>query len=125
MKSKIFYDDETEIIESYTFIHYDMDKAVTFSIKEDDGTKINIRLEFIYDKNIKGENFNFTEYNSDTLKITVTHNGQLMNYGYVKPLKIGSFNNHNLYFNIRVDLNTLQDSPLINYTFYKGKKNNI
>lgn len=125
MNSKITYDNEIELLQSNSFIHYNQNEPVTISITEDDNTNINIRLEFNYDKDIEKESFKFSEHDVDTLKITINHKGQLLNYGYINPIKIGVFNNYELFFNLRIDINSTEDSPLVNYTWYKGKKVSI
>jgi len=122
MKSKIFYDDDLEIIDTGTFIHFGQEKPVTISINEDDGTNLNIRFEFVYDKTINEASLKFAKHNNDTLKITVRHKGVMANYGYINPVSVGSFNGHELFFNVRIDFNSFDDSPLLNYTWFKGKK---
>lgn len=122
MKSKIFYEEELELIDSGSFIHFKQEFPVTISICEDDGVNINIRLEFVYDITAEAESFKFSQYNSDTLKITIKHKGQLANYGYINPVNVGSFNGHELFFNIRIDINAIGDNPLISYSWFKGKK---
>ena len=122
MKSKISYEEELEIIDSGTFIHFDQKKPVTITINEDDGTNLSIRLEFVHEKFESGEVFKFSEHNVYTLNLKVTHTGQLANFGYVNPVNVGSFNGHELFFNIRVDINGAADSPLIHYTWFKGQK---
>ncbi|WP_445454236.1 DUF6864 domain-containing function [Flavobacterium sp. 25HG05S-40] len=127
MTTKILYEGELELIDNGTFLHYSLEKPVTLSITESDGVKINIRLEFVYSKVIRQSErvFTFTEYNSDTLKITIKHDGLLANFGYVEPVKIGSFDGHELFFNLRVDINSKEDSPVIHYTWFKGKKEQL
>ena len=122
MKSKIIYDEELELIDSGSFIHYKQEIPVTISISEDDGVNINIRLEFVYDKTAEEESFKFSQYNNSTLQITVKHKGQLANYGYINPVNVGSFNGYELLFNIRIDINNIGDNPLISYSWFKGKK---
>lgn len=121
MKSTISYDDELQLIDSGTFLHYGF-KPVTISIKEDDGTSLNIRLEFVFDKSVGDTSFKFSQLDKFTLLLKVTHNGRLVNYGYKSPVKVGSFNGHELFFNIRVNINSVEDSPVISYSWFKGKK---
>ena len=122
MKSKISYDEELEIIDTGTFIHFEQKKPVKITINEDDGTNLSIRLEFILDKSASGEFFKLSKHNIYTLNLKVTHKGQLANFGYVSPVSIGTFNGHELFFNIRVDINSDVDAPLIHYTWFKGQK---
>lgn len=123
MKSKISYEEELEIIDSGTFIHFSQKKPVTITINEDDGTSLSIRIEFVYDKLAGDEAFKFSQHDLYTLILKVTHKGMLANYGYNSHVKVGYFNGHELFFNIRVDINSIEDdSPLIHYTWLKGQK---
>ncbi|HLO72920.1 MAG TPA: hypothetical protein VK164_03205 [Flavobacterium sp.] len=122
MKSKINYENEVELIDSGTFINYGQDKPVTITIKEEDGTSLGIKVKFNYDKSAKEASFNFSQQDTYTLILTVTHNGLIANYGYINPVLVGTFNGHELYFNIRIDINGIEDSPLIHYSWFKGKK---
>jgi hypothetical protein len=122
MKSRIFYENNLELIDYGTFIHFNQKEPVTLTVSEDDGTNLSVRLEFVYDKDAGEKAFDFSQYNNYTLNLKVTHKGHLTNYGYVNPVKVGTFNGHELYFNIRVDINSIEDSPLIHYSWFKGQK---
>ena len=125
MKTKILYDNELEVLDSGTFIHYDLEKPVTLSISEPDGTNINIRIEFLHDTDAKDELFKISKYNDDTLKIEIKHKGKLLNHGFINPVNVGGFNGHELFFNIRLDLNSVKDSPLVTYTWFQRKTNKL
>ena len=122
MKSKISYDDGFELIDSGTFINFGQNKPVTISINEEDGTSLSIKLEFIYDKSAKEASFNFSQQDIYTLILKVNHNGIIANYGYINPVVVGTYNGHELFFNVRIDINSIEDSPLINYSWFKGTK---
>lgn len=122
MKSKIIYDDEIVLIDSGTFINFSPNKPVTITINETDGTSLSIKLKFNYDKSVKEASFDFSQQDKFTLILSIKHNGIIANYGYLKPVTVGTFDGHELFFNIRIDINNTDDSPLINYSWYKGKK---
>ena len=122
MKSKISYEEELELIDSGTFIHFNQQKPVTITINEDDGTNLSVRLEFVYDKLAGEKAFDISQFNIYTINLKVIHKGYLANYGYINPVKVGSYNGHDLFFNIRIDINSIEDSPLINYSWFKGQK---
>lgn len=122
MKSKITYEDEFELIDSGTFINFGQSKPVTITINEEDGTSLSIKLKFNYDKSAKEASFDFSQQDAYTLILSVKHNGIIANYGYINPVVVGTFNGHELFFNIRIDINSIEDSPLINYSWFKGKK---
>ncbi len=122
MKSKISYENEVELIDSGTFINFGQDKPVSITINEADGTSLSIKVKFTYDKTVKEASFNFSQQDIYTLILSVIHNGIIANYGYVKPVVVGTFNGYELYFNIKIDINSPEDSPLIHYSWFKGKK---
>jgi len=86
MKTIITYDDGLELIDSGTFINFKQEKSVSLSIYEEDGTRLSIKIEFIYDKSVKESSFDFSQQDIYTLLLKVTHNGIIANYGYIKQL---------------------------------------
>ena len=121
MKSQISYEEELELIDSGSFINFGQ-KPVTITIYEDDGTRLSVKAEFIFDKTVGDESFKVSQIDNFTLLLSVRHKGHLANYGYINPIKIGSFNGHELFFNIRMDINGNEDSVSICYSWFKGKK---
>ncbi|MFM7894720.1 MAG: DUF6864 domain-containing function [Flavobacterium sp.] len=121
MKSQISYEEELELIDSGSFINFGQ-KTVTITIYEDDGTRLSVKTEFVFDKTAGDEAFKFSQFDNFTLLLTVRHKGHLANYGYINPIKIGSFNGHELFFNIRIDINSNEDSASMSYSWFKGKK---
>lgn len=123
--TKIKFDDPWVLLDSGTFIHYDNEKPLTLTIIESDGTPISVRFTFQKDSENKQPLIKFGSFDKDTILVTITHNGHLSNFGFLKPVKFGSFNGKELFFNFRLDLNNADDSILINFSWFTGKEEKI
>ena len=115
-------EDEWQILDTGTLIHYDTAKPLTLSITEIDGTNINVRFELKKDNKVPTPTVKLDAFNDDTLQIFISFGSSISNFGYAKPISIGSYNGLELHFNFRIDLNDESDSALIHYTWYTGEE---
>lgn len=123
--TKINFNAPWVLLDSGSFIHYDTEQPVTLTVVENDGTPINARLILKKDTEIDDPTIKFDEFDKDTLLVTIIHNGHLSNYGLMEPLKVGSFNGNELYFNFRFDLNNNSDTVKVHFTWYTGKEDKL
>ncbi len=119
---EIVTEDEFDVLESISLIHYSREKPLIIRLTDDDGSNIYIRYEFIHIPDLKGGHIELSNYNNDTLKILIKFNDSLVNFGYKAPIKIGSFRNRKLLINFRVSINAIDDSPVIINTCYLGEE---
>ena len=120
MKITTIKTDTLEILDSGIVICYPKE-SITLSLIENDGTPINIKFIFNYNKEIINANINLTSLDKDTLLFTINHSGSFVNFGFVSPQSIGHYNNHELFLNFRIDSNGIDDSPSLKYTWYLKK----
>lgn len=121
-KTKIKFDGSWEILDSGTLIHYDINYAVTLSVIESDNTPINSRIVFKKDDDINDASISLSHFNKDTIQILVSHKGSLFDFGFKKPIKFGSYDGRELFFNYRVSLTENAVSALIHFTWYLGEE---
>jgi hypothetical protein len=117
MKSK-FELEKYEILDAGTVMQFSQDTPITITITEDDDTNISIRFEFVNKIDVEIDNLHLSSFDANTLKVTCTYKFGLSNFGASIPLKIGTFNGRELYFNFRLSLNDSTDPAIIYYTWY-------
>lgn len=134
--TKIEFDEDYDVIDSGSIIHYNITKPIILKIEEEDGTPIKVRFEFktsnvdskgVYNGNpIFTQNYiNLSEFDYETLLVKVNYIGKANNFGPTEFLDLGTFNGRTLYFNFRIDINEVSDCPMINYTWFVGKYENL
>ena len=121
MKSLITFEDNSYLIDAGSFIHSAPNQFAKIEITESDGTKLSVVLKFIYNINAKDATFEFSQQDIYTLILTIKHNGIILNHGYPSPVSLGTFDKHELLFNLRVNINSPEDCPKVSYSWYKGK----
>ncbi len=123
MIKKVSYENGLELLDSATFIHLQPDKPVTISITENASEEfLHIRIEFVFDPEVKKATAKLSNYNKMTVKLTVTHYGRLQNFGYKEAIPIGKFDGRQLWFNFRINMSNQMDSPSITYSWFVGKE---
>lgn len=120
-KSRIILEDNWEVLDSGSFIHSNLFVPFKIQVVENDGTEINARFIFVNDPNLKDSSLKVEMFDKNTFQIKLLHNGLFVNFGFKNPIPVGTYNNRDLMFNFRVDLNGNEDSPLINYTWLINK----
>lgn len=113
--------DTYKILDSGILICPSIKESITLSLVEKDGTKINVKIIFIYNKSIKNATVDASLLDEDTLVYSINHNGSFLNFGFLTPQNIGHFNGEELFLNIRADSNSIDDSPSLKYTWYLKK----
>ncbi len=113
-----------EIIDTGTFIQYMPNEAVIVIVTENDGTPIKAKFNFVYESNLGEPKIEVKQddKDKDAFLLTIKHSGAVSNFGFLKPIQVGSFNGKILFFNFRADLNGIEDSALIHYSWYTGKE---
>jgi hypothetical protein len=125
--TKIELEAPWELLESGTLIHYDNAQPLTLKLIESDGTPIKVR--FLFKRNEEPKfmepTIKFDSYDKETIQIEITHSGSMSNFGLLKPIKLGSYNLKELYFNFRLDQNNIEDTTLIHFSWYLGKEEKV
>jgi len=129
MITKFKLESALEILDSGTVIQSKVGDNITLYVTEYENVNIAVRFEFIKDANnpnIKSPESamaSLIDYSSDTVKIEVRYKSSaLLNFGYIDPVKIGTYYEKNLFFNFRVSINSDIDVAIINYTWYISKE---
>ena len=120
MKITTIKTDTLEILDSGIVI-CNPKESITLSLVEDDGTPINVKFIFNYNRDIQNPSITLSSLNEDTLLFTINHNGSFVNFGFISPQSIGYYNNIELFLNFRADSNGIDDSPSLKYTWYLKK----
>lgn len=106
-----------EILVSGTFITYDGNATSSITLPEPEQLKFN----FIFIKDSSSESKITTEIvNQQELNLILTNFESSIGIGNILPLRLGTFNNKNLYVTFRIY--TLDDKAgkTVHFTFYVG-----
>lgn len=119
---QIVTDDEFDVLETISIIHYSKEKPLIIKLTDDDGTNANFRYEFMHIPDLKGSHVELITYNKNTLRVLIKFDTTLANFGYKSPIRIGTFRNRQLLFNFRVTINGIDDNPVLIITYYLGEE---
>lgn len=111
-----------EFLDTGTLIYSDLSSHFKLYVTEADGTIIKVMFQFVQNKDLVNPSSNASMFDKDTILFNISFNEVLINFGYLQPIRIGTFNSKELFFNFRIDISCKEDSALIHYTWLLGKE---
>ena len=118
MKHTIIKTENFEILDSGVVIFPSSNEAITLSLIEKDGTPINIKILLNYNETIEHPNITHSLQDKDTIQFIINQKYAFMNFGFLSPQNIGTYNDRELFLNFRIDSNGKEDAAILKFTWY-------